>query len=91
MNDIIKDRTNRVLVAFGLYLLYELANKVIDSNYNFKATYDDKSIVVENNDINCRPCGKHGGHTCPKGHFKCMKDIEPERVLIAALSILQQG
>ena len=41
--------------------------------------YDDKSIVVENNDINCRPCGKHGGHTCPKGHFKCMKDIEPER------------
>lgn len=53
--------------------------------------YDDKSIVVENNDINCRPCGKHGGHTCPKGHFKCMKDIEPERVLIAALSILQQG
>ena len=46
MNDIIKDRTNRVLVAFGLYLLYELANKVIDSNYNFKVNYDDKSIVL---------------------------------------------
>lgn len=44
--------------------------------------YDEKSIVVENNDIDCRPCGKHGGNTCPKGHFKCMKDIEPERVLI---------
>lgn len=53
--------------------------------------YDEKSIVVENNNIDCRPCGKHGGHTCPKSHFKCMKDIEPERVLIAALSILKQG
>lgn len=53
--------------------------------------YDEKSIVVENNDINCRPCGKHGGNSCPKGHFKCMKDISPERVLNAALSILQKG
>lgn len=53
--------------------------------------YDDKSIVVENNDVDCRPCGKHGGNTCPKGHFKCMKDINPERVVSAALSILQQG
>lgn len=52
--------------------------------------YDEKSIVVENNDIDCRPCGKHGGHTCPKGHFKCMKDISPDRVIIAALSILQR-
>lgn len=51
MNDIIKDRTNRVLVAFGLYLLYELANKVIDSNYNFKATYDDKSIALQKEPI----------------------------------------
>lgn len=51
MNDIIKDRTNHVLVAFGLYLLYELANKVIDSNYNFKATYDDKSIVLQKEPI----------------------------------------
>lgn len=53
--------------------------------------YDEKSIVIENNNITCRPCGKHGGYSCPKKHFKCMKDIEPERVLIAALSILNQG
>ena len=51
MNDIIKHRTNRVLVAFGLYLLYELANKVIDSNYNFKVNYDDKSIVLQKEPI----------------------------------------
>ncbi len=51
--------------------------------------YDDKSIVVENNSLSCRPCGKHGGNTCPKGHFKCMKDIEPVQVINAALSILE--
>ena len=34
-----------------MYLLYELANKVIDSNYNFKATYNDKSIVLQKEPI----------------------------------------
>lgn len=50
--------------------------------------YDDKSIVVENNSIKCRPCGKHGGNTCSRNHFKCMQDITPDRVLLSALSIL---
>lgn len=50
--------------------------------------YDDKSIVIENNDINCRPCGTHGGNVCPKKHFKCMLDINPDTVYNAAYSIL---
>ena len=28
----------------------------------------------------CRPCGLHGHKTCPKGHFACMKNIDPEAV-----------
>lgn len=52
--------------------------------------YDDKSIVVENNDLSCRPCGKHGGKTCPKKHFKCMLDISPEEIINASLSILKK-
>ncbi len=31
-------------------------------------------------DISCRPCGKHGHKVCPRGHFRCMKDIDPEAV-----------
>lgn len=27
-------------------------------------------------EINCRPCSKFGLSACPKGHFKCMKDID---------------
>jgi heptosyltransferase-2 len=29
--------------------------------------------------IECRPCGKHGHHKCPQGHFKCMLSIYPEQ------------
>ena len=28
----------------------------------------------------CRPCGKHGHKVCPQGHFRCMKNIDPEEV-----------
>ncbi len=31
-------------------------------------------------DVPCRPCGLHGHKACPKGHFDCMKNIDPEAV-----------
>ena len=31
--------------------------------------------VLENNQVNCRPCSKIGFNKCPKGHFKCMNDL----------------
>lgn len=37
--------------------------------------YRTKFMVLENNRVNCRPCSKIGYDKCPKGHFKCMKDI----------------
>ena len=37
--------------------------------------YQTKFTVLENNKIDCRPCSKIGYDKCPKGHFKCMKDI----------------
>lgn len=49
--------------------------------------YDTKSVVVEK-DISCRPCGLHGGHKCPQGHFKCMKDIDDETVFKEARKVL---
>lgn len=32
--------------------------------------------IVENKDLSCRPCSKIGYKKCPKGHFKCMKEID---------------
>jgi ADP-heptose:LPS heptosyltransferase len=34
----------------------------------------DTSLQVEQ--LSCRPCTKFGRASCPKGHFKCMKDID---------------
>ena len=51
MTEILNDRNYRVIAVIGMYLLYELANKVNDSNYNFKATYNDKSIVLQKEPI----------------------------------------
>ncbi len=35
---------------------------------------ENKILEVEG--LNCRPCSKLGFKKCPKGHFKCMNDID---------------
>lgn len=37
--------------------------------------YRTRFTILENNRVNCRPCSKIGYQECPKGHFRCMKDI----------------
>ncbi len=39
----------------------------------------------------CRPCSDHGPQVCPLGHFRCMRDLLPEKVAQLALEILTQG
>ncbi|MCS7052650.1 MAG: glycosyltransferase family 9 protein [Ignavibacterium sp.] len=36
------------------------------------------AIIVENENLNCRPCSHIGRDSCPKFHFRCMKDLKPE-------------
>ncbi len=31
--------------------------------------------------LSCRPCSKFGLSACPKGHFKCMKDINEDLII----------
>ena len=42
--------------------------------YPYKA--DENSKMIEVKDLNCRPCSKIGYDKCPKGHFKCMQEID---------------
>jgi len=37
--------------------------------------YQTPYVVLENNNLTCRPCSKIGYAKCPKGHFKCMKEL----------------
>lgn len=40
-----------------------------------------ESVVLESPEkLDCRPCGLHGHTSCPKGHFKCGKNITVDRV-----------
>lgn len=38
--------------------------------------YQTQFTVFENNNLGCRPCSKIGFQKCPKGHFKCMREIK---------------
>ncbi|MBI3558567.1 MAG: glycosyltransferase family 9 protein [Deltaproteobacteria bacterium] len=49
----------------------------------------DESMVVERTDVSCRPCHLHGPEKCPKGHFRCMNDIQVEDVVQAVQNLLR--
>lgn len=42
--------------------------------------WNSKSVVTQKV-LSCRPCGRHGGKTCPIGTHECMKSIRSEEVL----------
>jgi lipopolysaccharide heptosyltransferase II len=50
--------------------------------------YGTKSVVIENNTLDCRPCSHIGRASCPKGHFKCMVDIQIGTVQLAAEQLM---
>lgn len=38
---------------------------------------DEKNYyIIQNESLGCRPCTKQGKSACPKGHFKCMLDLD---------------
>jgi heptosyltransferase-2 len=47
--------------------------------------YTAHSVVIENTALKCRPCSRAGAAQCPKGHFKCMNEIDlsPLEILAA--------
>lgn len=40
----------------------------------------EKSHIIEVQGLHCRPCHKLGYDVCPKGHFKCMNDINEDAI-----------
>ncbi len=41
-------------------------------------------------DLDCRPCGDHGGNKCPLGTFACMKSISVSEVYRAVKELLNE-
>ncbi len=47
------------------------------------------SKIIEIKELKCRPCSKIGFDKCPKGHFKCMKQIQEDNVVDQVFDLLQ--
>ncbi len=43
---------------------------------------DSASKIMEVKNLKCRPCSKLGHRKCPKKHFKCMNDIDINKVIL---------
>ena len=49
----------------------------------------ERSIVLEHYGLECRPCTHIGRAECPRGHFRCMREIPASRAIDAASALLQ--
>lgn len=57
-------------------------------NNNARLNPSSKSLIIENKGLSCHPCSKLGYDKCPKGHFKCMRDLDVNIIAEAAKKIL---
>ena len=48
----------------------------------------DRSKILGSTDLDCRPCDRHGPQKCPLGHWRCMREISPDDVAVAARALL---
>lgn len=53
--------------------------------------YRCKNLILENKSLTCRPCSHIGKNSCPKGHFKCMKEITPQLIHNSLIRFLDQS
>ncbi len=47
--------------------------------------------VVEHPGLSCRPCSHIGLEKCPKGHFRCMREVTPGQVLETITNLLAEA
>ncbi|NMC62222.1 MAG: glycosyltransferase family 9 protein, partial [SAR324 cluster bacterium] len=56
--------------------------------FGFGPWMNSASVVVQKEGLYCKPCRRHGGHICPTGTEKCMKDLPASDVIRAIDNIL---
>jgi ADP-heptose:LPS heptosyltransferase len=66
--------------GFGMYPYY---------GANYLSHQQQPFDVLEVNGLSCRPCSKIGYDKCPKGHFKCMQQIEVSSVMETVMKRLR--
>jgi ADP-heptose:LPS heptosyltransferase len=54
-------------------------------NNSLKASYEPLSVIFENKEMSCHPCSKIGYDKCPKGHFRCMNNLNMNEISLKIL------
>ena len=67
-----------IAAAFGKEIISFWGNTIPEfGNYPLLPKGEEgKSKIMEVKNLRCRPCSKIGYSQCPKGHFKCMEEID---------------
>ncbi len=69
-----------IAAAFGKKIFSLWGNTIPEFGmYPYKPGEGSKILEVKN--LKCRPCSKLGYSKCPKGHFKCMNEIEVHEIV----------
>ncbi len=63
--------------AVGVPLISILGSSIKEFGFS---PFGVQNVILENNSLNCRPCSHIGRAECPKGHFKCMKELTPQLI-----------
>jgi heptosyltransferase-2 len=75
-------------VAAGIPVIALYCSTVTDFGFGPRG---DQDVVLEVKGLDCKPCGIHGHPSCPKQHFRCGVDLEPEVVTKAVRDRLPKG
>lgn len=70
--------------ALGVNIVSVWGNTIPEFGmYPYYPKNPEKFVIIENKNLNCRPCSKIGYDKCPKKHFKCMVDLENAKIINA--------
>jgi ADP-heptose:LPS heptosyltransferase len=59
--------------------------------YPYYGKHPARAKIMEVGGLSCRPCSKIGKSHCPKGHFKCMKDMNDLLLIKEMSSMYEKG
>lgn len=69
--------SSHMAAAMGVPVVSIFGPTVLSQGYR---PWSQNSYVVERESLSCRPCGKHGGKTCPRKTHECMTHLSSEEV-----------
>ncbi len=80
-----------IAAAFGKEIISIWGSTVPEFGmYPYFGDKQGKSVILEVKGLDCRPCSKLGFDKCPRSHFKCMRELKPEKIVSSVYRLHQR-